>query len=206
VSETQHCRNCGKPIPCAVNARRAKRRGYGFCGHSCAAPKRKPFAARFMSLVSPEPNTGCWIWAGSIHTRTGYGQIASGGATATVGKTLKAHRASFEMFNGPIGIGLSVCHSCDNRWCVNPEHLFLGTTAQNLSDMRMKDRHTRGERTPWAKLNADQVRQILSSTGSHSSVAKQFGVSGALVSKIRKGKVWRHINPDRLLKETESAA
>lgn len=200
------CRNCGKEIPCRINARRAIRRGYGFCSHSCAAPKRKPFSGRFMANVSPEPNTGCWIWDGNYHTRTGYGQIASGGASGIVGKTLKAHRASFEMFKGPIGAGLSVCHSCDNRWCVNPDHLFLGTTAQNLDDMRRKDRHTRGERTPWSKLTAEQVKSILNETGSSSSVSKKYGVSPALISRIRKGLIWRHLLPDQLLKETEAAA
>lgn len=200
------CKNCGIPIPCPINARRAIRRGYGYCGHSCAAPKRAPFADRFMANVSPEPNTGCWIWTGSIHTRTGYGQIPSGGATATVGKTLKAHRAAFELFKGKIEIGLSVCHTCDNRWCVNPDHLFLGTTADNLRDMRRKDRHTRGERTPWAKLTDEQVRAILCMSGSHNSIARQFGVSASIIARIRKRQIWRHVDPEKLLRETEAAA
>jgi len=188
------CRECGIPIPCPINARRALRRGYGYCSSSCAAPKRAQFFTRFMAHVSPEPNTGCWIWAGSIHTRTGYGQISSGGASATVGKTLKAHRASYEIFKGPIPTGLSICHTCDNRWCVNPDHLFAATNAENLADMRRKSRHVKGERTTWAKLKADDVCKILRlHDQTTTAVAAQFGVSPALISRIRRGLVWRHI-------------
>lgn len=204
------CRNCGAPIQSVPNANRAKRRGYGYCSHSCAAPKRRSIFARFMSRVSPEPNTGCWLWTGTIHPKDGYGNIASGGAMATGGRTLKAHRVSYELFRGAIGSGLCVCHTCDNRWCVNPDHLFLGTVAENHADMRRKRRNPRGSSIPWARLTEVEVAEILKRPDlSHSALGRAFGVSAACILAIRRsGRSWRHViraetglDPDQLLQE-----
>ncbi len=81
----------------------------------------------------PVPESGCWIFEGFIH-KLGYGQMMM------AGKTIKAHRASWVMFNGPIPPRMFVCHTCDTPSCINPKHLFLGTCADNVHDMMRKGR------------------------------------------------------------------
>ena len=134
--------------------------------------------------------SGCWIWTGYVD-KWGYG-INRG---FPVGTRRLAHRCSYEMARGPIPDGMLVCHSCDVPACVNPNHLFLGTPADNSADKVSKRRHLYGENTPAAKLNASQVTAIRGATGSQRKIAKAFGVTDMTVWKIRTGKTWKHI-PD----------
>lgn len=97
-----------------------------------------PTKERFMQYVSPEPNTGCWLWTGAL-SKDGYGNFN------LRRKTVRAHRLSYELFVKPIPTdvayhGICVCHKCDVRSCVNPDHLFLGTQLDNVLDMVEKGR------------------------------------------------------------------
>lgn len=89
---------------------------------------------RFLSLIDRSPgSTDCWPWRGQLGGG-GYGRVH------WLGHSLRAHRKAYELLVGPIPSGLHVCHSCDNPPCCNPAHLWLGTDADNLADMRAKGR------------------------------------------------------------------
>lgn len=107
-----------------------------------------------------------------------------------------AHRASWELHNGPVPEGLMVLHHCDVRNCVNPEHLFLGTNKDNLEDCARKGRMHPGEKNGMAKLRADQVKEIkilLESGTQRRMIAKRFGVHVGQIGKIARGEKWRHV-------------
>lgn len=87
---------------------------------------------KIITYSEPEPNTGCWLWTKSLFKNTHYARIHIGK------KTVAAHRASYESFKGPIPSGLSVCHSCDIRYCVNPDHLWIGNNFDNMQDASKK--------------------------------------------------------------------
>lgn len=150
--------------------------------------------SRFWGSVRRGGKDECWEWTGS--TRTGYGAIYVNGST------ISAHRYSYELANGPIPQsdgyhGTCVLHICDNRKCVNPAHLFLGSAADNNADKaskgRARSRAQKGERNGQSKLTADIVRQIRAADGPQRSIAKRFGVAQATVGRIRLKQHWRHI-------------
>ena len=146
---------------------------------------------RFENFVMPEPNTGCWIWAGSCSM--GYGMIG------VKGKNVKASRLSYTMYKGEIPDGLIVCHHCDNTYCVNPDHLFLGTHQDNANDKMRKGRHnaSKGENNPSSKLNNEIVLEILTLRGmglGEVRIGKALGVSRWGVSKVMYGRSWTHIS------------
>src|SRR5882672_11368025 len=103
---------------------------------------------------------GCWNWISGVNHR-GYGNFW----WDTTSKTISAHRASWLLHHGDIEEGKLVCHHCDNKICVNPQHLFLDTWKGNLDDMRRKgrDRYLSGESHPMAKLTAQKALDIFKS-------------------------------------------
>lgn len=148
---------------------------------------RTPLAERFWRLVrKADP---CWEWTGGIDS-SGYGVTRPGGSAAKI----RAHRASWIMANGPIPPTLSVCHRCDNRRCVRPDHLFLGTASENSLDRHAKGRDASGTAMPQSKLTPDSIREIraLSALGCR-VLAMRFGVSPGTVRFVLKGQTWKHI-------------
>lgn len=140
---------------------------------------------RFESKVYRSPS-GCHLWTASINV-WGYGQIRIGG------KVVRAHRLAWEMVNGPIPEGMYVCHKCDKPACVNPDHLFLGTHAENMVDMKTKGRGNAGSANTNAKLIEADILEIRGSTLRRRVIAQKYGVSLATVRHIRNGTRWGHV-------------
>lgn len=152
----------------------------------------KPVAERFWSHV--DKGDGCWEWTAARH-RAGYGAFGLDRAHMTY-----AHRYSWELHFGAIPEGLFVCHTCDNPPCVRPDHLFLGTIADNTADMMAKGRRVQGrtyvgEANHNAKLTEAQVREIRSLFGTlpSATLGARYGVSGGLIRQIGRREAWRHV-------------
>ena len=155
---------------------------------------------RVKERVEANPSTGCWEWTLKLrpngYARTTYKQ-----------QSFYAHRLSYQAFNelDIRGVELDVCHECDNRKCVNPEHLFLGSRQENMQDAQRKGRVASGvkhgekicgEKSGAAKLTEKQVVEILkrrSSGEKIKSLAGAFGVDKTTISMIARRKTWRHV-------------
>ncbi len=160
--------------------------------------KKMDLNVRFWRQVNKTES--CWLWTGP-----GSGPKGAYGGITINKKSLKAHRVSWELENGPIPDGLCVLHKCDNPKCVNPEHLFLGTKKDNTQDMIQKGRHytktkpqfiLRGSDANPAKLNEKQVFQLrrLRLKGvSYHRMAKWINMSRQTIRKAVNGSQWVHV-------------
>jgi hypothetical protein len=148
-----------------------------------------PLKERLLRRITTQTDTGCWIWLGSRQSAQGHGQLAIGGLGKAGKRLVAAHRASWMVFRGPIPAGLIVCHHCDNPPCVNPEHLFLGTKADNTRDMVAKGRQKHGPALPQTKHSFETVKAIRNASGPQSAIAKKFGVSQGYVWQIRNNRL-----------------
>lgn len=157
----------------------------------------KRLIARFERSYVPEPMSGCWLWE-ALCFDDEYGIFS-------VRKhMMRAHRFSWELHRGPIPHRLLVCHRCDNKYCVNPDHLFLGTHQDNVMDMWSKGRNRPvsheptvfGEAHPRAILTESDVvimRELRSGGESVASIGRRFGVSRATASAAIRGQSWKCI-------------
>ena len=160
---------------------------------------RKTLMQRFMAKVA-KSETGCWLWTGFVGT-SGYG------AVRVNGKTERAHRIAYQLFVGQITEiagadirGTCVIHKCDNRVCVNPEHLLLGTHQDNMTDKASKGRVVShpllGEKHQNSKLTSDDIIDVrcLNSYGlKMQQIAESFGVTRATIHRVLDGTTWNHV-------------
>ena len=148
----------------------------------------KKARAKIVEKSTPDTN-GCWNWDACIQSN-GYARVTYRY------KTMGAHRLSFMAFNGPIPPGHDVCHICDNRKCVNPNHLFSGTRKQNMEDCTRKGRQAKGNDLPQSKLTNKQVFRIrdLHDLGlSVKEITKLFNVTAETIRNVINRKTWSHI-------------
>lgn len=181
-----------------------------YCSRNCyvqsgVGPEPRPVADRLWAKV--DKSGDCWLWMGAFED--GYGRIGVCKTATTPAYNERVHRISFLIHYGPIPRGLNVCHTCDVRHCVNPDHLWLGTHADNNADKHAKGRSRCGNgvwkngvtpagvRNGLAKLDDDKVLAIrsayASSKISQEALAKIYGVSDTLIGNIVRRESWRHI-------------
>lgn len=155
--------------------------------------RKTPLVVRFFAKVKVGSETCCWNWTASKNHK-GYGMIRTDEGFRS------AHRVSYEIHRGPIPEGMFVCHHCDNPGCVNPDHLFIGTPADNTADMDAKGRRSRrpGEANSNSKLNETDIIAIRTAKGiTQQKLAEQYGVGSQQISNIRRGISWAHVDLDR---------
>ena len=175
-------------LPTMLSSRVCVQCGADFQRHY---PKDKYCSLRCYVLAhigQPEGPKGCWPWLLKPN-RNGYG-------IGCYRKVLDlAHRLSFRLFRGEIGEEAFVLHTCDNPICVNPNHLFLGNHADNMADMRRKNRAHRptGTANGQSKLSPQQVLEIYNSKLPRSQLARQYQISIRLVTKIWEGELWSRV-------------
>lgn len=141
-------------------------------------------------LRNVEKTESCWLWKGCAQPN-GYGLYGMDY------KVLRAHRASYVIFKGPIQKGFLVLHSCDNRSCVNPKHLRTGTHKDNSMDAIKRNRQIRGSAHGRSKMSEEDVLRLRKQyDGKHGSIKKladKEGLNKELVRKILKRLSWTHI-------------
>lgn len=147
----------------------------------------------FNSLVYPEPNTGCWLWAGR-HDPAGYGRVSE----RSWGYQM-VHRYSYALHKGDFDKNMDVLHKCDNRACVNPDHLYLGDQKQNNIDKKLRGRSGRcpgsknGNSVLTEELVLDIRKKYADGNTTSRKLAREYDVSQYAVMCIIQRKHWKHI-------------
>ena len=175
------------------------KKGYPqYCSKECvdkhrpwAKEKRKTLKESFFNKLIITEEDSCWGWRGSLHKKHKHGKLRHSG------QDYLAYRLSWEFHRGVIPPNISVCHSCDNRACCNPKHLFLGTQKDNVKDMVHKNRQAKGEKIYGAVLTPFKVRFIrrLWKTNTYNMVqiANLMEINYQTIVKVIQRKTWRHV-------------
>lgn len=155
------------------------------------SPKGSTGVERFWEKVKKKSDNECWLWEGPFN-KSGYGIVWAGGNVTT------AHRVSYELVHGPIGITYNVCilHTCDNPPCCNPNHLFEGTRKDNVADMVKKGRMAgaKGSRNSKVVLLEAQVLEIFNcKDATNVELGIKYGVAPTTISAIRNQRNWKFL-------------
>jgi len=151
--------------------------------------KPRPISERFWNRVKIGKKDECWQWLGCLNN--GYGRVNIGDHQVDY-----AHRVAYELYYGKIPAELFVLHKCDNRVCVNPHHLFVGTHQDNVDDMVSKRRHAHGARARHAVLDETKVRKILERYARGAKITDlsiKFSVSWTTIYHIVRRETWAHV-------------
>ncbi len=154
-------------------------------GHNARRQFGSP-SERLAAHTEKSADSDCWLWTGACD-QDGYGEIYADG------RHERTHRLAYVLAHGAIPPGMFVLHSCDVPACVNPDHLRLGTHAENMLDMMARDRQSRGERRADAKLTEHDVRAIRQSPDTGVAVGRRYQISDVMVRMIRTRKKWKHV-------------
>ncbi len=151
----------------------------------------EPTIEEIKARCTVDPQTGCWVWGMSC-IPFGYGHVHIKKRQYCV------HRLIWIILHGPLTRHQFVCHHCDNPPCCNPNHLFLGTQADNLQDAARKGRMASGERNGWSKLTESEVKEIRRAlrdkTSSQISLARKYHVSDTHIVRIKRNIVWKQVS------------
>ena len=188
---TKSCERCGATFSRNPQYSDRQWQKSRFCSRRCigfGTLNESPLA-RLFGHVSMDNSSRCWEWTGARDTK-GYGLICVDGRA-----NLKAHRVAYELAVGDIPAGMLVLHRCDNPRCVNPFHLFLGTTKDNAEDMVMKGRNSplRGSSSPTARLTEAEVIAIRADSRTQDQIARAYGIAQTTVSAIKTKRIWSHV-------------
>ena len=159
--------------------------------------KKRSDQERFWSLVEKRDDHECWIFTGAV-LRNGYGTFKAGSRLDGTRRNVGAHRYCCEITKRRMGPGEFALHHCDNKRCVNPSHLYIGSRADNARDASERGLLGRGGRAgslnSRAKLTEAQVLEIRASTDRNADLARRFGVSNTHIGWIKSGRSWGHLN------------
>ena len=151
------------------------------------------FVRLFKNARVVKEKNGCWRWDMAIDS-SGYGLMSTRNRGERRNRTARAHRIAYLSHNGNLPTEGVICHSCDNRACVNPKHLFWGTHEDNMQDMLEKGRRTmRGKFRRLTDEAREYARTLLTESLSISEIARRVGCARGTIRNIRDGKTWKHV-------------